>query len=144
MVGLGNLCQNSRNDPLGRSLGDTVCSHVVGVATMRVLVCGGRDYSDLLTMTRELLKLDPLSIIVHGAARGADSVARLVAEHLGMQTEAHPADWNRHGKSAGPIRNQAMLDTGIDLVLAFPGGRGTADMVGRAKRAGVCVREVQP
>ncbi len=52
--------------------------------------------------------------------------------------------WERHGRAAGVIRNQAMLDYGIDLVLAFPGGRGTADMVRRARSAGVAVAAVAP
>lgn len=110
--------------------------------TQRVLVCGGRDYSDGVTVMRELLKLDPTSIIVHGAARGADSIARFIAEDLGFRTEAHPADWKKYGKGAGPVRNQAMLDSGIDLVIAFPGGTGTKDMTTRARKAGVEVHEV--
>lgn len=94
---------------------------------------------------RELVKVgmeDMHAVIVHGAARGADTIARLVAEDLGLATEAHPADWKKHGKAAGPIRNQEMLDSGIDLVIAFPGGNGTADMVKRARQAGVEVVEV--
>lgn len=54
------------------------------------------------------------------------------------------ANWTRDGKAAGPIRNQRMIDEGKpDLVVAFPGGRGTADMVRRAKAAGVKVMEVE-
>jgi UDP-N-acetylmuramoylalanine-D-glutamate ligase len=54
----------------------------------------------------------------------------------------YPAKWDLHGKSAGPIRNQQMLDTGVDLVIAFPGGKGTAHMVSIAKKAGVKVVEI--
>jgi hypothetical protein len=51
------------------------------------------------------------------------------------------ADWEKLGRSAGPIRNQAMLDEGRpDLVVAFPGHHGTADMVRRARAAGVMRR----
>jgi len=54
------------------------------------------------------------------------------------------AKWSKHGRAAGPIRNQEMIDEcKPDLVVAFPGGRGTADMVRRAKAAGIRVIEVQ-
>jgi len=112
----------------------------------RVIVCGGRDYADRARMQRTLflVSLDarprPL-VIVHGAAPGADTLADQVAREFAMDVEPHPADWSR-GRSAGPIRNAEMLAAGADLVIAFPGGRGTADMVRRAKRAGVPVREI--
>jgi len=56
----------------------------------------------------------------------------------------YPADWDTHGKAAGPIRNQSMLDQnpGIELVIAFPGGKGTADMVARARKKGIPVVEI--
>lgn len=131
---------------------------------MRVLVCGGRDYADRAhvrftlavwpisdsTMPkgakgirwdiRDAAKVDALTI-VHGAAKGADSLAGEIAHDLGYRVVAHPADWATHGKAAGPIRNKAMLDTGVDLVVAFPGGRGTAHMVSIARKAGVPVFE---
>ena len=111
---------------------------------MRVLVCGGRDYDDRATMQRELIGLPLDSVIVHGDAHGADRLAADIAPELshGYITEAHPADWKKHGRAAGPIRNQERLDSGIDFVIACPGGRGTADMVRRARKAGIEVREV--
>jgi len=61
-----------------------------------------------------------------------------------VAVQVFPADWETHGKAAGPIRNQRMLDEGRpDLVVAFPGGRGTSDMVARAKRAGVEVMMIE-
>lgn len=120
----------------------------------RVLICGGRDYGGYSTITDALEQVvldycrehgawSPGDVtIVHGDARGADRNGAACAELMGLEVEAHPADWKAHGKGAGPIRNQQMLDTGIDLVLAFPGGRGTADMVRRARKAGVEVREI--
>ena len=109
---------------------------------MRVIVCGGRDYSDEATIHDVLSNLRPATI-VHGDARGADSYSELIASSYGHTTERHPADWKAHGRAAGPIRNQKMLDGGADLVIAFPGGRGTADMVSRARKAGVVVLEVK-
>lgn len=78
--------------------------------------------------------------LIEGGARGADSLAHEIAHELGWRVETFPADWAGHGKSAGPIRNQKMLAEGRpDMVLAAPGGRGTADMVSRSERAGVPV-----
>jgi len=108
----------------------------------RVLVCGGRDYRDMTTVTRWLDVLAP-GLVIHGAARGADECAWRWACRSFVPDKAFPADWKKHGRAAGPIRNQKMLDEGKpDLVVAFPGGRGTADMVARARSAGVLVIEV--
>lgn len=109
---------------------------------MRVIVCGGRDYADRATVAGILGLLRDGITIVHGAATGADTLAAEEAERWGVEVEPHPADWTRHGKAAGPIRNQQMLNTGADLVIAFPGGRGTAHMVRIAREAGVPVMEV--
>lgn len=109
---------------------------------MRVLVCGGRDYADEHAVLVALSGLPPGTVVVHGAARGADNLAERAAGSLGLVTEPHPADWERLGRRAGPVGNAEMLATGVDLVIAFPGGRGTADMVARARRAGVPVRLV--
>jgi hypothetical protein len=113
---------------------------------MRVLVCGGRDFHDEEQMQNVLeAYLVQGDTVIHGAARGADALAGDVAGRiLGYTVEVYPADWAKYGKSAGPIRNQQMLDTGPELVIAMPGGRGTADMIGRAQRAGVKVIEVAP
>lgn len=113
---------------------------------MRIIVTGGRDYKatdTILEVLREYTHFTPT--LVHGGAPGADSEARYVAAYiLDWATEEFPADWSQ-GRKAGPIRNQAMVDAGADLVIAFAGGgRGTADMVRRAKAAGIPVREVQP
>jgi len=110
-----------------------------------LLVCGGRDFID---MPRASAALDavhakrPITLLVHGAARGADTLAATWAQRRGVLTQAFPADWNRDGRAAGPLRNQRMLDEARpDGVVAFPGGRGTADMNQRAKAAGVKVWE---
>jgi hypothetical protein len=111
---------------------------------VRVLVCGGRNYDDFECVRRtldELLAGDADPVVIHGAARGADSLAGRWAIEHNVHVEACPADWNRHGRAAGPIRNQQMLDHKPDVVLAFPGGSGTKDMITRARRAGVPVLE---
>lgn len=112
---------------------------------MKVLVCGGRDYQDKMRVFAELNMLRPTHVI-HGACpTGADSFAREYCsdESQGVIEEAYPAKWHKHGPAAGPIRNRQMLFEGKpDVVLAFPGGRGTADMVARARKVGVRVIEV--
>ena len=109
---------------------------------MRIIVCGGRDYTDGTTVARVLSALDLSdATVVHGAAPGADSLAADWCRTFGVPEEPHTADWSHYGKAAGPIRNAMML-AGADLVIAFPGGRGTADMVTRAREAGVPVLEV--
>lgn len=117
----------------------------------RVIVCGGREFADRDAVFDVLISL-PFFLasprrqitVVHGAARGADSLAADVAEEIGYPVEAHPADWKNHGNSAGPRRNIAMLKAGADLVIAFPGGRGTAHMAAIAVEAGVAVLEYTP
>jgi ABC-type sugar transport system substrate-binding protein len=116
---------------------------VRGALTERVLVCGDRNWRDRKSIERELSRLDPKwTLVVHGACRGADQMAEEVCRTLGIRTEAHPADWSQ-GPSAGPRRNQEMLNSGVDRVLAFhsniAGSKGTADMVRRARAAGIPV-----
>lgn len=108
---------------------------------MKVLVCGGRDYADEEHLTAVLDRLyaaDPEMCIIHGGAPGADTMAGQWAKERGLPVLQCDANWVYYGKAAGPIRNQWMLQYGQpDLVVAFPGGRGTADMVTRAKLAGI-------
>jgi len=111
---------------------------------MRLLVCGGRNYTDAKALNTRLDALvkerGRVSVLIHGAARGADSLAAAWAAENGIPVLAFPADWNTYGKSAGAIRNSQMLTEGQpDLVVAFPGGAGTANMVRQARDARVRV-----
>jgi hypothetical protein len=82
-------------------------------------------------------------VIIYGGAYGADRLAREWAEEHCLGSECYPADWTKYGRAAGPIRNKQMLVEGKpDLVVAFPGGPGTADMVRQARAAGIRVIEV--
>lgn len=110
---------------------------------LRVLVCGGRDFRDWQAVHAALDDLGP-TVLIEGGAAGADRLARCWAVEHGVPVVTYAADWQAHGRSAGPRRNQFMLEDGKpDLVLAFPGGSGTADMCRRAKRAGIPVRQLQ-
>ncbi|MGB3417884.1 MAG: DUF2493 domain-containing protein [Mesorhizobium sp.] len=124
---------------------------------MRVLVCGGRDFNDRQKLHNALDAIVPRTepdeygnslpdnvTIIHGGARGADQLADDYGVLNWCGIEIFRADWGL-GKAAGPIRNQRMINEGKpDIVVAFPGGKGTADMVRRAKTAGIPVREIPP
>src|ERR1700679_3037554 len=113
---------------------------------MKILVCGGRDFKEESAVINFLFRLDderPITSVIHGGARGADMLGGRVAELLKVPCHVFRANWKRDGKAAGPIRNQRMLDEGKpDLVIAFAGGRGTADMMNRAIGAGIRVIDV--
>lgn len=115
---------------------------------MRVLVCGDRNWDNEKAILRELKNLEKLfgkiSCLIHGDCRGADRQAGSAAEKMGIKIEKYPAEWDKYGKAAGPIRNGQMLTDGNpDVVLAFHEniGRsvGTADMVRQSKMANLTV-----
>lgn len=124
---------------------------------MRILICGGRDLDEKLVaywlamnmpslLAERSYDFSPLKqhYIIHGGASGADAGARIWANLNNYNVIVYPADWQKHGRAAGPIRNAQMLVEGKpDVVIALPGGRGTADMVRQAKAAGVPVVEVE-
>lgn len=110
---------------------------------MRILVTGSRDWQDKDAIRRALLAIaqnvgqGDLITVVHGDAAGADRIAGDVAIEQGWEIDVYPADWDRYGKRAGPIRNSAMLVKRPDICVAFPipGSRGTWDMVHKAEAA---------
>lgn len=101
---------------------------------MKVLICGGRDLDPekvrewLVGNAGEMLWYSR-PFVIEGGATGADEGARLWAKERHCPGQTYFADWGRYGASAGPIRNARMLKEGKpDVVLAFPGGVGTANM----------------
>lgn len=132
---------------------------------MIVLVCGGRNYTDyrrVFAVLDELHKTHGIEAVIHGAASGADEWADGWATRHSRKNRRYPAKWkdlshpdavirgrrgHEYDATAGWRRNQHMLDVHgheIDLVVAFPGNRGTKDMIRRAKAAGIKVMEVKP
>lgn len=117
--------------------------------TLIVLVCGSRDWTDASYIEGVLGFLEERHTltVIEGGAVGADRTAgrwAAKARQRGVGWVRFPADWGQFGRSAGPIRNQQMLDYGPHLVLAFKDGfdwgmrrGGTEDMVRRATAAGV-------
>ncbi len=112
------------------------------------LICGGRKFADEVMFEDAMGDLmrhyGHPSRIVHGAATGADSMAGDLGERLSVDVVQCPADWKKHGRAAGPIRNKEMLAHKPAKVIAFPGGRGTKDMVEKARLAGITVVEIKP
>jgi len=109
----------------------------------RVLVCGSRNFTDAALLEACLDEIPRITAIIEGGAVGADRLARHFARLRGVTVETFPAEWATHGLAAGPIRNKRMLVEGKpDLVVAFPGGPGAADMVRQARAAGVKVIEI--
>jgi hypothetical protein len=84
----------------------------------------------------------PIDLLITGGCSGADQLAELWANARGITIKVVPAKWNIHGRAAGPIRNMEMALLKPDLVVAFKGGRGTQDMVNKAKELGIPVKEV--
>lgn len=106
----------------------------------RLLVCGDRHWSDDLAVFDVLTTLQPM-VVIEGHARGADQAAHQWTLGEDVVCRCHPADWERHGKAAGPIRNRAMLEEEPTFVLAFHNAietsRGTGDMLRAAHDAGI-------
>lgn len=122
-----------------------------------VLICGSRDWIGLEEaelIKQELRQLPPDTIIIHGAAPGADSLAGFEAYLMGFEVVPVPADWDKHELQAGPIRNRKMLsgllkarDAGHEVrVIAFHYdpklGKGTRDMVAISEQHGIPVKKV--
>lgn len=109
-----------------------------------VIVTGGRTFKDATFLGMVLHSLLPIGVLAHGAAPGADTLAARWAKREGVCAIAYPPDWSR-GRPAGPIRNRVMLLAHPHaLVVAFPGGEGTADCVRQARKFGMRVFEIAP
>jgi SLOG family YspA-like protein len=113
---------------------------------MVCLVTGDRwwsDYQFILSTVREWHKYVTITLLVHGACRGADLMGERAAEYIGIPTAVHPANWDRDGLAAGPIRNRQMLieHPDIELVLGFHDNirvsKGTKDMMLVASNRGI-------
>lgn len=118
--------------------------------TKKVLITGSREFDDMDAMIEAVRAevIDPVcTLIIHGAARGADTLADTLANRVpGLYAVKVPAAWDRDGKRAGHLRNSAMLDLEPDVVLAFykegAANRGTQNCVDEATKRGIPVKVV--
>ena len=118
----------------------------------KVLICGSRFYTRYEKVLHYIRRLKATSVhgdivIIAGGARGADALAVKAAIACGLPFREYPAQWEKYGKKAGPIRNQTMLDMEKPgLVVAFhediENSKGTKDMVSRASKSGVPVEVI--
>jgi hypothetical protein len=108
----------------------------------KILICGNRRAERYIFFPRvyEVVSLTQPSLLICGGASGVDSFANEAAYDFGIAIAEFAANWEQHGRHAGPIRNGWMLRFGQpDYVIAFPGGKGTENMVMQAEEAGVPV-----
>lgn len=115
----------------------------------RIIIAGGRDFMDyaLLKSTCDQLLAESSRsqqpIIVSGHATGADKLGERYAKEKGWKTDLHPADWIRHGRAAGPIRNREMAMAANALIAFWDGkSRGTKNMIDLANKMGLQVAVV--
>jgi hypothetical protein len=110
---------------------------------LKILICGDRDWHDQYLIARRIhelcVKFD--LTVVHGDCRGADRIAGSRAEAFGCKVKAYPAEWDKYGRAAGPIRNKQMLvEEDPELVIGFHEdirkSKGTRDMLRIAFKAG--------
>lgn len=112
----------------------------------RLLVCGGRNYNDAESVYETLdalvVERGPIKVLIHGGSRGADTLADDWANERHIDIILVPAEWRKYGRAAGPMRNAKMLEHNPDLVVAFPGGKGTRSMIKLAQAADIPVIEL--
>lgn len=105
---------------------------------MKAIVCGDRYWTNQDRIQKVLQQLE-VTKIIQGECKGADLLAKNVAIKLDWSIESFPANWSKYGKSAGPIRNKAMLFSKPDIVVAFHNNieisKGTINMLNQAKAA---------
>ena len=117
---------------------------------MKLLVTGSRNWKDRKAIRDVLMRFSTGTILIHGDCHGADKMAAAIGQQLGFDVRPYPADWDRYGNAAGPIRNQEIIDKEnligdeIDLCIAFhddlESSKGTKDMLERAAKAGISTR----
>lgn len=124
------------------------------MSEIRILVTGSRTWTNRNLLGMELIQAavelagdsnTPITLVSGACPRGADRIAEEHAERWGWTIERHPANWEAHGKAAGFIRNQAMVDLGADACIAFRrgGSRGTTHCGQAAERAGIPTRWIE-
>jgi hypothetical protein len=109
---------------------------------MKIIVCGSRYFANKAGVYAFLDGLEGVAEVVHGGATGADQFAKEWADERGLPTQVFPVtpgEWRKWGRPAGPRRNARMAKAGANLLVAFKGGPGTANMVRTCEALGMRV-----
>jgi hypothetical protein len=114
--------------------------------TNRVIIAGSRttpeNNKELLEQISQILPKENLTI-VSGTARGGDRLGENWAKENGVEIRQFPAEWNKHGKSAGMIRNKEMAEYATELLLIWDGeSRGSANMKKEAEKRKLKITEI--
>lgn len=119
------------------------------ITKYKVIIAGCRDFTDYELLREKCdyhlqnLRLEDI-VIVSGHASGADSLGERYAQDRGFQLETYPADWQAHGRAAGPIRNAKMASVAHALIAFWDGkSRGTKNMIDTAKKHNLHVAVVR-
>lgn len=106
---------------------------------MKVIIAGGRDFHDFSYLEKCMAKANlNVTEVVSGAAKGVDTLGEQWAKKNNIPVKQFPADWNKNGNSAGPIRNKQMAEYGEVLVALWDyESRGTKNMIDTAKNNGL-------
>jgi len=115
---------------------------------MKLLIAGSRTFANYQILSQNvdnvLSKTLEEVAIISGTARGADTLGERYAEERGFEVVRMPADWDAHGKAAGPIRNKAMSNLATHAIIFWDGqSRGTANMIYLCKQAGIPTRVIE-
>lgn len=117
---------------------------------MRVLITGSRSWRDVSTIHEALRRVRDrygrFTLVSGHSPKGADAIAERIAVQLGLPIELHPADWKAHGRSAGFVRNTAMVQLGAEICLAFihNNSRGASHTAALAMDAGIPTKVFAP
>lgn len=108
---------------------------------MKVIIAGGRNYFNYEVLVEAIKESNlQISTVVSGGAKGVDALGERYAEEMNLQLNIYPADWETHGRSAGPIRNRKMAENAEALIALWDGeSRGTKNMIETATKKGLIV-----
>lgn len=108
---------------------------------MKVIIAGGRDYHNYDTLLEAIKECQfPISTVVSGGAKGVDALGERYALEMNLQLNIYEADWETHGRAAGPIRNRKMAENAEALIALWDGqSRGTKNMIETAEKKGLLV-----
>jgi len=114
---------------------------------MKLLIAGSRNFTDYRLLSDSVAQVlsdvtEPVTVI-SGTAKGADTLGERYAEEHGLEVVRMPADWDKHGKAAGFIRNKDMSKVATHAIIFWDGqSKGTKSMILLCKQGGVPVRVI--